>query len=255
MKSIIKTADPAYARYEEVLLRRDNLRKEAEQYHLEFIKIFGDLITESFTAKIECIRRKKMIAYCQRMMNIGKDVDRSELTKFIEREMAEYQDELQEIISSVKTAKGAEKISAADVHKIKKIYYALVKLIHPDMHPELAGEPLLKEYWERIVTAYRHNDLTELEQLDALVRMYLEGKDGGAGIQIPDIEEKIAKVKKEIEEILSTEPYLYKLLITDESQIEERKREYQDEIEAYKNYARELDEVLETFEIKEGMLS
>ena len=173
MADIIKSEDPSYARYEEVLLRRENLRKEAEQYYLEFIKIFGDLIAESFRMKIECIRKKKMISYCQKMMNIGKDVNWNDLTRYIEREMAEYEKELDDIIRDVNATRGARQISDAEVHKVKKMYYALAKLIHPDMHPELADDMTLKDYWEKITRAYQHNDIEELKELDELVRMYL----------------------------------------------------------------------------------
>ena len=253
---IIKTEDPSYAKYEEVLLRRDNLRKEAEQYHLEFIKIFGDLIMESFRMKIECIRKKKMISYCQKIMNIGKDINRDDLARFIEREMAEYQKQLEDIINDVKTARSAERVSQADMIRIKKIYYALVKLIHPDMHPDLAEDEKIKEYWQRIVTAYRYNDLEELQELDALVRMYLESRNpDSAGIRIDDIDSRIRKIEEEIDEILSTEPYLYRLLLTDDKAIEERKQEYRNEIEAYQKYMVELEEVLSSFDIQEGMLS
>lgn len=56
MADIIKVKNTAYSKYEEVLLRRDNLRKEAEHYHMEYLRVFGDLITEDFEKKIECIR-------------------------------------------------------------------------------------------------------------------------------------------------------------------------------------------------------
>ena len=253
---LIKKEKPLYEKYEEVLLRRDNLRKEAEQYHLEFIKIFGDMITESFRIKIECIKKKKMITYCQKMMNIGKDVNQNDLTRFIEKEMAEYQEELERIIEDVNTARRAKKVSTMDIHKIKKLYYELAKLIHPDMHPEFADDEMLKEYWARISRSYEYNDLEELQELSALVRMYLEGKEPNSiGIEIEDIEGRITKVENEIEEILASEPYLYKLLLNDKKSVEEKKQEYRDELEAYLKYSTELDEILSSFDIKEGMLS
>jgi hypothetical protein len=48
----VATDSGELARYEEVLLRRDKLRKEAENCHLEFLRVFGDLIV------ISCIRKK-----------------------------------------------------------------------------------------------------------------------------------------------------------------------------------------------------
>lgn len=254
--AVIKVKDNrALARYEEALLRRDNLRKEAEQIHIDFIREFGDLMTESFRMKVECIRKKKMISYCQKLMNLGKDINGNDLTRYIEKEMAEYEAELAEMIQGVTAAKHAEAISDADVRKVKKIYYALVKLIHPDMHPELADDSTIREYWGRIVTAYRHNDLDEMQELDTLVRMYLSGHGiDPSDVNVEDIEDKIAKVENEIETILTTNPYLYRLILENKKEIEAKKREYEEEIASYKKYSEELDEVLSEFEIKE-MLS
>ena len=58
---IIKLKNTSYTKYEEVLLRRDNLRKEAEHFHMEYIREFGSLIIKAFEIKVECIRKKKMI--------------------------------------------------------------------------------------------------------------------------------------------------------------------------------------------------
>ena len=97
---IIKTENTASSleRYEEVLLRRDSLRKKAEQYQISYFKVFGDLLVESFTIRVECIRKKKIIAYCQAQVNRGKPIDGLSLDRFIEREMIEYRDELDAMI-------------------------------------------------------------------------------------------------------------------------------------------------------------
>lgn len=250
---MIKVENTSYAKYEEVLLRRDNLRKEAEQYQLEFIKIFGDLIAESFRLKIECIKKKKMISFCQRQMNLGRNISSAELTAYIEKKMASYRKELEDMLKDVEVAKSAGTVTDAELRKIKKLYYALVKLIHPDMHPELAGDMTLKDYWNRIVIAYSHNDLAELQELDALVRMYIREHALGTGNvpEIEDIDEKIEKVEQDINKIISTEPYLYKVLLADPGEIQERKQECRDEIDAYTEYAKELDGVLADFEIEE----
>lgn len=252
---LIKVKNVTYSKYEEVLLRRDKLRKEAENYHLEFIRVFGDLIIESFKLKIECIRKKKMIAYCQRLVNQGKVINNNELIAFIEKEMQDYQAELEDIVESVKIVREAEKVSPFDMKKIKELYHSLAKLIHPDIHPELAGDPILEDYWYRIVIAYNYNNLKELEELDLLVRKYLNDKDmADLEINIEDISEKIQAVEAEIDVITSTNPYLYRILLNDRKETEEKKQEYKEEIESFKKYSAQLDEVLSTFEIKE-MLS
>ncbi len=248
---IIRVKNTSYSKYEECLLRRDNLRKEAHQYQMEYIRVFGDLITKSFEKKIECIRKKKMIAYCQRQVNMGKEVNAARLDDYIAREMAEYQQELESMIDDVKAVRNSEQISASDYEKIRKIYYKLVRMIHPDMHPELADDDIIKDYWQRIVIAYTYNQLKDLEELQLLVTSYLQKKGvEEVDIEIEDLEDKIIEVEAEIKNILDTNPYLYKWLLKDDTATKRRKQEYLDEIADYEIYSTQLDEVLGMFKIE-----
>lgn len=251
MENIVIGKNRAYARYEESLLRRDALRREAEQYHLEYIQTFGELIETSFRLKVDCISKKKMIAYCQQKANRGERINGNALADYIAKQMASYQQELDDLVKGVKAARNAKEISAADVKKIKTIYHRLAKKIHPDLHPEYAQDDVMMEYWHRIVVAYRHNQLKEMQELEALVEAYLAQTGSGTpDFEIPDVEEKIRDVEREIAEILSTNPYLYKLILEDERETADQTRKLQDEIDSYKTYAAQLDEVLATFEIE-----
>ena len=152
--------------------------------------------------------------------------------------------------------KEGKRVSASDLEIIKKIYYKLVKMVHPDLHPDLADDEIIKDYWQRIKLAYTFNRQKELEELELLVSSYLANK----GIQNPDIEidnleEKIKAVEEEIKIIISTKPFTYKMLLNDETEILRVKQEYQDEIASYEMYSAQLDEILGTFEIQKGELS
>ena len=252
---IIKTENKGLVKYEEVLLRRDNLKKEAENIHLEYIRVFGDLITESFKLKVECIRKKKMISYCQWQVNHGKQINDSELMGYIAREMATYEKELQDIIIDVSNAKKATDISAVELRKIRSIYYKLVKKLHPDIHPELFSDETIRNYWHRIAVAYTHNQLRDLEELEALVSMYLEANGIETdGIDIKNIAEKISVIEAEIETIISTDPYQYRFILEDPHEKKARMDSFEDEIKSYKDYSVQLDEILSSFKI-ERMLS
>lgn len=248
---LVKTKDPLIDQYENALLRRDNLLKEAENYHLKFIREFGDLMRRSFELKVECIKKKKMITFCQAQINRGKKIKSNELTAYIENEMQEYKKELDDLIRGIKLAKSGNPISELDVKKIKDIYYRLAKQIHPDMHPEYEGDEILEEFWLWIVIAYRHNDLSKLEELEARVNLYLEQLGTGAAVEIENIEERIEAVNKEIEMIITTNPYLYKILLSSDREIADKKAEYEEEIRAYERYSAELDDVLSMFEVDE----
>ena len=79
-----------YKEYEDLLMRRDQMYKDADSYQIEYNREFGDLITKNFELKIECIRRKKTIAACLRRMNRNLPIDVSEMMEDIEKEMTAY---------------------------------------------------------------------------------------------------------------------------------------------------------------------
>ena len=80
---IFKTGDSSFSKYEGLLIRRDEARKEAFQYDQKYIRQFGDLILEVFEKKLECIRKKKTIEYCQIFINRGQAVDQAAVEMYL----------------------------------------------------------------------------------------------------------------------------------------------------------------------------
>ena len=252
MTELIKVKNTSYILYEELLLKRENLKKEGEQFYISYLQIFGELMTESFQKKIECIRKKKMIAYCQRCMNQGKDINSMDLNRFIQDEMESYEEELKQMTENTKAAAKAKDLSAEKILMIKDLYYRLARRIHPDMHPELADDKNVQDYWNQIVIAYQHNQLSELEELEVMVNAYLEKKHSNTDeIAIVDVEDKTKRIEREIEHIISVKPYTYRFILEDEKKREEQKAAFQKDIDEYSQYSLELDDVLKNFPIKE----
>ena len=252
MTELIKVKNASYILYEELLLKRENLRKEGTQFYITYLQVFGELLTESFRKKVECIRKKKMIAYCQRCLNQGKDINSLDLHQFIDAEMKSYEAQLKQMVREAKDAAEARSISDEDVRTIKEIYYRLARKIHPDMRPEYADDMQIMDYWNRIVIAYHNNQLKELEELEVLVNTCLAAKQGrNETLHIENVETKIKSLEQEIDRIVSTAPYTYRFLLEDNRQKEAKKEELQQEIKEYEQYAKELDDVLKAFPIKE----
>ena len=69
MNEISRVKNVSYDRYEELLMRRDAVKKEAFLLERAYVREFGDLILEIFQLKLECIKKKKTIEFCQRADN------------------------------------------------------------------------------------------------------------------------------------------------------------------------------------------
>ena len=169
--------------------------------------------------------------------------------------MKTYYDDLNKVISDVKFAKEAETASDEDVNIIKKMYFKLAKLIHPDRRPDLAEDEKIKELWNRVVLAYRFNDIKAIIELAVLINKYLD--DNSIDLEdfyIDNIDKKITEIKFEIEHILNNEPYTYRYILEDKEKIEEVINDYKTKIEEFKEYIIELKEIYSKFEI-EGLYS
>lgn len=114
------------------------------------------------------------------------------------------------------------------------------------MNPKTNEIPELKELWQRIVVSNRANDLEELEEAEILVNKFLVDHHlDGNEIKIQDIDTKIEKLKEQIQKIKETNPYQYRFLLQDQEAVQNKKRELQKELEEYRVYEQELDQLLE----------
>ena len=245
MDEIIKVKNTSYARYEELLMQRDNLKKEAFIMQRNYVAEFGDLILKVFEKKLECIRKKKTIEFAQAAANHGKTVDTDELQAYLQQEMAAFQEQLDAMIEDTKSAKERETITEHDLLKIKRVYHKLVKLIHPDINPMTNENEDLSDLWQRVQIAYNCNDLKDIEELELLVTTALEKMGVGTmEIEIPDIEDKIAEIEAEILRIRETDPYMYKFLLEDPDAVAEKNKSLNEELKSYEDYSVQLDEIL-----------
>lgn len=238
--------------YEELLLRRDQLFRESGSYMTAYTQEFGDLITANFELKVECIKKKKTISYCRRRMNRGLAIDTTRMQAEIDQEMTLYYTQLKEMLDDTERAKKAGTISEYRLSRAKKIYRRLTKILHPDINKKTAENKNLMELWTRIAEAYQKSDVDELDDLEVLVRRAMEEMgDDSFELNLDDIETRIERVENQINEILTTEPYIYGEILCDEEKKQAYKEQLQAEHDDYEQYLESLTKALDEM-LREG---
>lgn len=248
MSDIKKGGDSSYSRYEKLILERDALKREAGAYLTSYIKNFGELINKVFEKKIDCISKKKSIAFCQASVNRGERIDADELQKYLDSAMALYEKQLSQMLKDYKEARSSKPSSEYDIIRCKSLYRKIAKLIHPDINPAVWEFEEIEELWNRTLSAYKLNSVGELQDLEVLIHKLLDEKGfEPEDIVIENAEERIRELEEEIRLIISTDPYLYKELLEDEAASEQKKKELEEELESYIKYSEELSVTLRKY--------
>ncbi|MDO5434882.1 MAG: hypothetical protein Q4G19_00770 [Clostridia bacterium] len=244
---LIRIASADYDRYEELLLQYDQLEKEAYFIQEAYIRVFGELNNELFQGKIECIRLKKAIAWCQEKRNRGKQPDRTAMDGYLKVQMAAYRLQLEDMVQAWEKSQKMQPVSPMQVEKVKAIYRRLAKKLHPDINPLTKEDPVLYDLFQRVMIAYRCNDLTELQGLEVLASKALNEISGSSAVVVvDDIEEKIGELETRIGRLTTTEPYTLKEILEDPERVEKKKASIRKEIGEYEEYRKQLAEHLET---------
>lgn len=251
MEEIIKIRNSAYERYEELLIRKDTLKKEAEEYRLRFNKEFGELCIRVLEEKMNCIEKRKTISYCKNMVLIGGEIYKKELDKYVSEAMAKYKEALNMLKENTKKAKSRKDVSNEELKEIKNKYHKIAKLIHPDMNTDLKDDPTIIDLWNRTSVAYECLELKELKEIEVMVNSYLESiNHNHEDIVIPDVQEKIFDLNLEIEEILNTDPYQYKYILASKKSMSQKRKELKKELRDYIEYKKDLQKQIKQFKIK-----
>ena len=234
--------------YELLLNEKTFLEKECFHYEVDYFREFGEKIENLFQLKVDSITLKKKIAFCVKKTYNNKPIYSYDLDRYIDEEIIEYQQRLQELIDYNKYIKEDERtpITFDESHKIKKLYYKVAHLVHPDLHPEYKEDEDILELWNKAVNAYKSNNLKLLVEAYDQIIILVNDND----IYIEDIENKIETLKEEINEIKNNTPYTYKFILNDVLQVEELHNDLDREIKDYQEYKSSLENELSKFDIQ-----
>lgn len=223
--------------YEELLMERDQLRKEGVQSWITYKQMFGQLTAEVFEEQVACIRCKKTIGFLQKARNWNNAVNAEELDNYLERVMRPYKLRLDRMLRDAEAVKETEVATPYEVKRSKELYRRLARMLHPDLNPWTDESETLQELWLRVQDAYDGNDVKTLLELEVLVRKELrevgwEGEDP----EIADLDDRIRETEEEIEQIRNTEPYTLKDLVCDPEKCAAKREELEKELTSFREY-------------------
>ena len=234
--------------YESLLNLKSELEKECFSLSLDYALEFGDQVEALFQLKVEAVTLKKKIAYCVQRQYRNQEINAADLDHYIDEEILEYQAKLAELIAFNNAAKTSEShsITFSDEKKIRKLYFEIVHLIHPDLHPEYQEIAGISNLWDKAVDAYKRNDYRTLVQAyDQILLLVKPGE-----FQIADLETKIVALQDEIALIKESEPYTFKFILNEEEEIQAYHDKLVKEISDYEEYKQSLERELERFPIQ-----
>ncbi len=233
-----------YDQYSQLLLERDEVKKEAEHWQSWYVRTFGNLVCRIFRQQVNCFMIRKAIEYYQKKLNHGEVVDVKEFEQYIIEVTKEYKEKLQAMVDEYEFEKDnvIKVLDDDQIKEIKHIYRRIVMMIHPDMNPDLAGNEKIADLWHRTVIAYKCNNLEELQEIEFQVNQLFSAIGMEAKkIEIPDISSKIIKLRNEIRKIINNDPYLYKQKYDTDEKIEKHWEELNALMDKFVNYQKELE--------------
>ncbi len=182
----------------------------------------------------EAARRKRRIELIRASLNRGEKPDLTAIEGELELEFLQWQIRLREAAEKVKTAEQRLQhlLSPEADRELKSLYYALVKKLHPDLHPQLTDQQRL--LWHRVQDAYESGDLKKLRALAVLIEK--EGDAGTAGDSLEKLRadqtrlrEQIEQMQREIERIKCQSPFPMQRDLENEQWVAARRKELDDQ--------------------------
>lgn len=238
-----------------VLERDDLLFQECKNIEMAYMLSVGALEYKVYEAECAALRLKRKAELIQAQQNRQEKVILSKIENTLEREFAEYQAKLNEQIDKMNAAldrnRHGEPLTDAETREMKKIYRAIVKVLHPDLNPNLSSAQI--QLFHRAVAAYEHGTLNDLRIINTMISEPVIPVDKSDGLSVL-IKEKerltllLLHIKEVIVDIKSKYPYTMKVLVQSPEKIAARKTELEEQLQNWNEvlavYTARIEELL-----------
>lgn len=222
-------------------LERDNLLyQECKNIEMAYMLAVGALEYKVFELDCQVRRLKRKAELIQAKKNRQEKVILSQIDSTLDIEFAEYQAQLDEQIEKINMAlerSQLAELSDDENRELKKLYRAIVKALHPDLHPDITEAQ--EQLFMSAVEAYEHGDLSALRIISAMVEAPdIPDEKENSMVMLVREKERLTKlvqsINEKIDEIKSEFPYTMKSFVGSPEEINARKAELQEVIDSLK---------------------
>ena len=239
-----------------LVLERDTLlHQECKHIEMAYMLAIGALEYKAYEIECAILRLKRKVELIQEKKNRQEKIVLSQIEAVLDAEFAEYQQKLNAQLERMNAAlkrRLGRSLTDEEGRELKTLYLAIVKALHPDLHPDLDYDKI--RLFHSAVEAYKRGDLNELRIIDAMVSepaVPAKKADGLAVLMqekerltklLQDIQDNIAEIKAEF-------PYTMKSLVQNPAKTKARKTELEQHIQELREvlaaYTARIDEMLE----------
>lgn len=260
IKSLKKEIETLKVNISQLVLERDNLIfVECKNIENNYMLLVGHLEYKVHELYCETLKRKRKIELIQSYVNRQEKIDSNVIEKVLEDEFIEYQEKLEEKLKAINKAMDWKKSSFLtdyEYSELKKLYYVIVKELHPDLHNDLSKEKI--QLFHNAVRAYENGDLDSLRIIHTMIEKKIVEFDILNSYDILS-KEKLRLINIEttlelkIKEIKNQYPYELKDLIDDEDSIANIKLELTETIDSLNETIMALNQrIEELLEVNNG---
>lgn len=213
--------------------------------------IFGSLEYKVFSAfcKYHRLRRKRTLI--QARINRKEKIDLSEIESILDLEFAEYKEKLDSKMDEINHAiyrSHLELLSKDDTILLKKLYRKIVRILHPDLNPELSERE--KELFYNATESYKAGDLDTLQLIyDIVCTGEMDADNPLTGKSLMDevkrLEDLVNKIQNDIDLIKSQSPYTWNIYVEDEEKKLDKLNTLKDELKSYQEAINTQEEYIE----------
>ncbi|HFI0632777.1 TPA: J domain-containing protein [Streptococcus suis] len=227
------------------LERDDLILQQCPSIETAYLLRFGSLEYKVIEAEYKWRRLRRKLQFLISARNRQEKIEEEQIEEWLDREFQEYLDRLDDKLKEMNEAldwSKRELLTKEESKLLKKLYRKIVKLLHPDLNPNLSDAQ--RDLFFKAVEAYEEGNIAKLEFIYTMIENQGEMKVSGLSLlqEKQRLENILIELQSSIEAIKDSYPYNLKTLLADEDACIEREQKLERQLESLVNEIRRCEE-------------